>query len=286
MVWSPSFDGFLRLRPSCATTQSAIDEMVAFAKPRALAVLGPRGAEVMVDGELPVYGEIIPVSRGQFGQLMSAWPAVEARPIPIYVLENWGFFLYLLRTKIGEPDGQADAVDSLFANGSRIRVGVTNDVLQGFVIDPPKGMYRMCRHHGFMLMTATLWLDTALAHRWFQAYTWSAQSFIRQFDLKRMSDPIAWLDDAERQVFQIFRTIGPSTGDDDGCRTFLENRPVLDALEPYFGGSSLAIAALYREYRDVPSEGRSAWYIDTALRRHADPRFNAAQIERFLDTVQ
>ena len=278
------FAAFAALRPFCNVDQAYADTMNEYAQPHALSALGTLASAQQVGSLLPVIPQVIPVEEGKFGQLMPAWPVTDARPVPIYILKNWGLALFLLRATVGEPAGASAAVDALFRDHSRIQIGITNDVLQGFVGDPPR--YSFVRHHALMLFLATLWLPEPQRRGWLEIFGYCSRTLDRECRLSAESDPLGWLEAAAAAGARILAEHGPSTRHDEGVATFLTNRSLLAEYLPYLGATSLAVAALAHQHDLCPPDERPAWRTRQVTAGHADPDFNTTWILDYLETLR
>ena len=273
------------LRPLCAVDQAYAEAVTASAQPRAIAVLGGAATAHLVDGRLPVVPRVIPADEGRFGQLMPAWPETEQRPVPIDILDNWGLALFLLRATVGEPPEARERVEVLFGDRSRIRIGVTNDVLQGFVNDPPPTSYSFVRHHALMLFLATLWLPEAQRRGWLEVFDRCSVTLCRECALLESPDPLGWIDRTAGTGASILAEHGPGTRSDGGSAAFLENDETLAPYLCYLGTTSLAVASVAHQYERCSPAERPAWRTRAATVWHAEPDFNTAWILEYLDTV-
>ena len=275
---------FETFKPFCAIDQAFADAMNDVAQPHAISALGDQARLHVVDGQLPVVVHVVPAVEGKFGQLMPALPVTDLRPVPISILENWGLALFLQRATVGEPAQASAKVDGLFRDRSRIRIGITNDVLQGFVRDPPSN-YSFVRHHALMLFLATLWLPEPQRRGWFEIFHLCSRTLCDECGLHHKADPLGWLEATARAGAQILGEYGPATRDDEGVASFLQNGPVLAEYLPYLGATSLAVAALAHQHDLCPSDERQAWRTRQVSAGHAEPDFNTTWILEYLETL-
>ena len=273
-------------RQFCSVDQAYAEAMVAYAQPRALAVLGDQAPPDATDGDLPVTVHVVSAEESSHGQLMPAWPVIEKRPVPIYVLENWGLFLYLLRATVGEPAESTQWVDRLFCDRSRIQVGITNDVVQAFVNYPPPSSYSFVRHHALMLFLAILWLPEPQRSGWLQILDWCSRTLCDECDILGLADPLQWVETVAVDGARILRDHGPTTQTDEGVAAFLADEAVLTSYLPYLGTTSLAVASLSYQYGFSPAAERPSWQTHAANVWHAEPDFNTAWMLAFLETLR
>lgn len=275
------------LRPFCAVNEAYAEEMVEYAQPHALSVLGWRAPpSEELDGVLPVVAEVVSANDGIFGQLMPAWPMTGQRPVTIYVLDNWGFYLYLLRNTVSEPEEATRIVDQLFCDSSRIQVGITNDVIQAFVNHPPAPSYSFVRHHALMLFLGILWLPERQQRGWLEIMNWCSRTLCREYRLHEMADPLKWIDTIALTGNRILEEYGPSTRTDEGVAALLNNKAVLAEFFPYLGATSLAIASLGYQYSLCPKAEHEMWQTQAANIWHAEPDFNTDWILDYLETLR
>ena len=259
---------YQRLADSALLSQSRADEIVAAARPMAVAALGsPQGLRVDV-----VACQVEPAAaRG--GCLIPAWPFRSGDDaVTIEFVADWGVMLSVWRSLIGD----SPEVDELLRTGQRQWIGIANDVLQLYVPDPPEGTYSMVRHHGLMLAAATVWLGPDATRRWLNAHALAASRFIR-------SDGDLWpsIQSAEAglsglltdpRAHQATPDVVAWLDSDDDARSNYEN---------YLAAASLGVAALL----DSVPEWTADRLSELVLRRHPDPDFNRAEIERFVLAV-
>src|SRR6185437_2884327 len=138
----PDYERFTVYERALAVSQGRAEAIVAQAQLPAQRLLADPAAHVGPDGLLPVRPRVVPVDSARYGYLLPAWPEPDKRPVPLFVVPNYGLMSYLWRLGIGEPPGEQAQVEERFLSGERIWVGLANDVLQPFVPAPPAGSYR------------------------------------------------------------------------------------------------------------------------------------------------
>jgi hypothetical protein len=265
-------ESYGRLRNSAQLSQAQADEIVAAARPMALAALGrqhdPPDSLNVVALEVATK-----VARG--GSLIPAWPTRVAGEVTIEFVADWGAMLAAWRSLI-EPGEQW--VDDLLRSGQRTWVGIANDVLQLFVPDPPPGCYSMVRHHALMLVAATLWLGSDSTQRWQAAHALAARAFLRSLNGEDVWSAV------ERAEHGLNLLLANPLAHEPA-------RSVVDWLDrdvdagarytAYLGAASLGVAALL--------ESEPVWIperlADLICNEHPKPDFNRLPIERFAQTA-
>ncbi len=269
----PEYGRFAVYERALAVSQERAEAIVAQAQLPAQGLLADLAAHVGPDGLLPVQPRVVPVDSARYGYLLPAWPEPDKRPVPLFVVPNYGLMSYLWRLSIGEPPGEQTLVEERFLSGERIWVGLANDVLQPFVPDPPAGGYRMYRHHALMLFCATTWLPPSARDGWFALYDWGGRAAVTRHALRDLADPIPWMDAADQEASAFYARMGPSVRDDATVRAFLEDADQLAEYERFFALSNIGIAALGRVYQRLPEAERQSWLREQVNEGHKQAGF-------------
>ena len=258
---------YQRLGASTCLDDRQANAIVAQATPHALAALGRSRI-----GTLPVSVRRVSPDIARGGSLIPAWPMLQADgSVVIEYVEDWGAMLATWISTVEEP--LQSRAEELAKSGQRLWIGIGNDVLQLFVVDPPAGTYSMVRHHALMLAAATAWLGPDAMRAWQELHGSAAAQFLKngrhlwktieaaEHGLDRLLEDarahqtaplaLAWLD-----------------ADDVNRARYVD----------YLGAASLGVAAVLHAMPDSHAEAE-AWLIDAVANLHADPEFNRAWIE-------
>lgn len=248
--------------------------IVEAARPHTLAALG-RDDEPA--DTLRVSAVRVEPSHARGGSVIPAWPSRESDgSVRIEFVDDWGVMLAAWRASLEVPATQAVDVDELLQSGERVWVGIANDVLQLFVVDPPPATYSMVRHHGLMLAAATIWLGPERLELWRAAHECAAVSFLR-----RLAGRSLWqaVDDAERGLNDLLAA-------PEAHATAAEVVDWIDATpsagaaySDYVGAASLGVAALLAERSEDANP--LDWIQRYVRAEHPRPDFNRLPIERF-----
>jgi hypothetical protein len=253
-----------------ASRAAAIAEM---ARPLALGALGraDEPAEALV-----VSTERVAPAQARGGSIIPAWPSRQADgSVRIEFVDDWGVMLAAWRAGLDEAAAQPVDVDQLLQSGERVWVGIANDVLQMYVVDPPAGTYSMVRHHALMLAAATSWLGPESTQRWRLAHRWAAISFLKRTAGRQLWDAI----DAAEQGLDDLLANPRVHGAAPAVVDWLDMDPAAGAAYTnYLGAASLGVVALL-DGADGPE-----WVQRYVRSEHSRPDFNRLPIERFAAT--
>jgi hypothetical protein len=245
------------------------DRIVAEAMPHAVTALGrPKGES------LPVRAACVGEEAARGGSLIPAWPIRQPDgSVVIEYVADWGALLAGWLSAVAEPHRRLaqDLVDS----GQRVWIGIANDVLQLFVVDPPGDSYSMVRHHALMLAAATTWLVPDAIRAWGNAHASAARGFLR-----RHSDQPLWtaIDIVERGLSALLlepRSHQPAPR----ALAWLDADAAARArYVDYMAAASLGVAAVL-EALQSSGEAVDVWLPRAAADLHPDPAFNHTWIE-------
>lgn len=264
---------YMRLRDYARLTERLAAEIARDARAHALDAMG-RGIDP--PDSLPVSTRLVDYARARGGCLLPAWPLRGPDgSVVIEFVEDWGVQLAAWRSILGEPAHDREPMDALARSGERIRIGISNDVLQLFVEDPPPGTYSMVRHHGLMLAAATIWLGPDRAAEWARAHAYAAIGY-----LGSIGDVPLWeaVGQTERQLDRLLSDPRAREAP-EGALAWLESEPSAAATYTrYLGASSLGVAAILAE---APESGVAEWLRRLVLSEHPRPDFARGAVERF-----
>jgi hypothetical protein len=278
----PDYGRYEQYHRALAVSQDRAEAIVAQAQPPAQSLLADPAAHVGPDGQLPIQPRLIPAESARYGYLLPVWPEPDKRPVPLYIVPNYGLMTYLWRRSIGEPASEYALAEERFLSGERIWVGLANDVLQSFVPDPPAGTYRMYRHHALMLFCATTWLPAPARAGWFALYDWGARTAIDRYMLSSLADPISWMDAADQEASAFYSRVGPAVHDDAGVRAFLRDADQVEEYARFSALSNVGIATLALLYQEIPEAERQAWLRKQVNEEHRKAEFLAEAVRTYI----
>ena len=248
--------------------------IVEAARPHALAALGraDESAEALTVSVVRV-----DPSDARGGSLIPAWPSrAPDGSVRIEFVDDWGAMLATWRAGLDVSATEAMDVENLLQSGERVWVGIANDVLQMYVVDPPPGTYSMVRHHGLMLAAATSWLGPGRMQRWRAAHQLAAISFLR-----RVAGRPLWqaIDEAERGLDDLLAAPQAHAAAPAVVDWLDTDRSAGATYANYVGAASLGVAALLAVQA---TDAHSADWVQRSVRaEHPRPEFNRLPIERF-----
>jgi hypothetical protein len=194
------------------------------------------------------------------GALMLTWPVRDGREAVINHLVDCRPFLRLYERLLDELPDMGESFRVVVEDGSRLRIAVTNDVLQ--VLAPgPSHAYSMIRHHALMFLAAHLWLPAAQQPRWAALYRASVGPAARRYHASAdFGSPRRYLDDLERRAFAAIdelaaRAASPRPGGDPVASQDPRLRLMLD----YMHAANAAVAVLIEDYGATPPQDRTRW---------------------------
>lgn len=194
------------------------------------------------------------------GALMLTWPVRDGREAVINHLVDCRTFLRLYERLLDELPDTGESFRTVMEDGSRLRIAVTNDVLQ--VLAPgPSHAYSMIRHHALMFLAAHLWLPAAQQPRWAALYRASVGPAARRYHASaNFGSPRRYLDDLERRAFAAIdelaaRAASPRPGGDPVASQDPRLRLTLD----YMHAANAAVAVLIEDYGATPPQDRTRW---------------------------
>jgi hypothetical protein len=228
------------MKPYARVTDELLHEWVEGAKPLAQQLLP--NTSPYKDKPLPIVPTLLPCEDAVYGRFMGGWPDNTGDSVNLYVTNDWSFYLMLLRTALDPV--VSNELESVFFDGSRVKVGVINDVLQPFIALPES--YSMVRHHSLMLLIGTLWLDSPSRDKWFQLYGDCSRLLKEQYRL--VSDTKALLGDIEAKGLRIFKQYGYKTLSDEGIEELISDTALLKELIDYIQATCFGIAVLFEQY--------------------------------------
>ena len=280
-----TFDQYLANK-NLITTQEEIERILAWSQPIAQTTMMDDAKKHLVDGRLPIKMELVTTQpsadRGRNGHLMPCWFDATQRPVPMYVLDNWAFYMGAWKASVYAQRADIERVNAAMRLEDRLKVAIGNDTVQPFVPDPPAGTYRWHRHHALLLFTGTAWLPEERQREWFWLYDLGARNLCRREGLAGKPDLHAWLEQAERDGRDMMTYGGQQVKDDAGVRAFLADADKWTKYERYLCIAMLGMAALYPQYAKVPSEKRTEWLHHQLFVEHAKADYLKDAISQFV----
>jgi len=244
------------------------------ARPHALASLGRENEPA---DSLNVSAVRAAPSHARGGSVIPAWPSRESDgSVRIEFVSDWGAMLAAWRAALDVTADQAADIDQLLQSGERLWIGIANDVLQMYVVDPPPGTYSMVRHHGLMLAAATLWLGHARAERWRAAHECAAIGFLRRVAARPLWQAI---DEAERGLNDLLAAPEAHAAAFDVVDWLDADPSARASYMDYLGAASLGVAALLADH--AADMHPADWLRRSVHAGHPQPDFNRLPIERF-----
>ena len=244
--------------------ESQAHAIVAEAVPHAVTTLGfPPGTA------LPVVASAVAPEVARGGSIIPAWPVRQADgSVVIEYVDDWGVLLAgLLATR------RAVQSEPLLL-AQRKWIGIANDVLQLFVVDPPPGSYSMVRHHALMLAAATTWLGATAFGAWRVAHAAAGAAFVRSCDR-----PLPEAIDAAERGLELLLEDERAHQPVERALSWLDVDPVAGRLyQNYLGAASLGVAAVLGAM-PTSDPDRAAWLTHAVKDLHPLPDFNRVWIE-------
>lgn len=206
---------------------------------------------------------------GIYGPFMLTWFKDRTSEPIIYYLEEQGTYLELAATCMSSALAEDVLVRQALSDGSRVRISITNDVLQVMAPTPP-GQYSMVRHHALMFLAATLWLPDDQRNRWLQLYRASLEAVRPELELA--SDLKLLLSEIENSAFRVFER-GTDHSEKRRLRSAKEFRDEdRDAVTRYILYCNAAVAVLAERLSLARDRGWSeqAWLAREVVRYRSD----------------
>ena len=235
--------------PYAKVTDELLHNWVEGAKPLAQHLLPETSPYKNQD--LSVEPLLIPCEEGLYGRFMGGWPENSDKGVKLFVTDDWSFYLMLLRTALDPIIDEQ--IESVFYDGSRVKVGVINDVLHPFVSLPDS--FSMVRNHSLMLLIGTLWLDSPSKDKWIELYRRSGEMFKNRFS--HVNDINKFLKEVEAEGLRIFKQHSPQTLSEQGIWELLSDKTLFGSLLDYILATCFGIAVLMEQYLLAPD--REQW---------------------------
>lgn len=243
-----------------------VDRWIAEVVPLARATVN--WAEPIVDNEISVCGVGRDPDQGLHGPFMLTWFEDRVSRPKIYYLREHAFYLSLSEMCFQITVGSSEVVRESLADGSRMRLAVTNDVLQVMAPTPP-GKYSMVRHHALMLLAATLWLPEAQRARWLTIYDASLAAVLGE--LQTTSDVGKLLLGVESTAFDVFKS-GRTLGTGEHGLVGAIGSEALSNIARYMLYSNAAVGILAHKMHQAGERGwtNSSWLAQEVTRYRSD----------------
>jgi len=250
--------------------------IVAEAMPHAVATLGlPPGTQ------LPVLAIAVAPDVARGGSIIPAWPMRQADDsVIIEYVDDWGALLagFLAATGVDPRSAAlrgARPSDPVVL-AQRVWIGIANDVLQLFVVDPPPGTYSMVRHHALMLAAATAWLGPAAIRSWRAAHRAAGAAFAQSCD-RPLHEALEAAERGLETLLDDARAHQPAAS----ALAWLDVDPAAAKLYiDYLGAASLGVAAVLDALPQSDPD-QAPWLTHAVKDLHANPDFNRAWIEEW-----
>jgi hypothetical protein len=251
-----------RLGAAARLSPELASRIVAEAKPHASALLARE--------ELDVVARQVPPQNARGGSLIPAWPLRNASGgVTIEYVADWGALL------AGWLSCLQPAEREMVDLRQRVWIGIANDVLQLFVIDPPAGRYSMVRHHALMLAAATLWLGPSAARNWQLAHERAARGFLERCAIDGLWTAV---DAAERGLDGLLANTRCRQPVGDVLAWLDSDSAARAAYTSFLGAASLGVAAALAAFVDSRLSAHD--WLQQALVLHARRDFNRDWMER------
>ncbi len=268
------------LLPQCQALPDFVESLIERARPLALSAMGARGAQKLGGGPLPVSTILVEdLRKAPYGLFMSAWPQWHGDHVYIYYLQDWTLSIALQHKVFGFAWKAEPALERAFYDRSRLEVGIMNDVLQCFVLDPPAGTYSMIRHHALMLFEATLWLEPEKKTRWVTLYKNIA---VRAQETWPRENLQQYLQNRETVAFEIFQERREESLVPRQLQQLLSNPEVVKPVLDYLEAAAVAVGVLAWGYSRVIPEEQDQWLRQHIWEHHRHSDYQLAAMERFL----
>ncbi len=248
--------------------QQRAEQIVADALPHAVAAL-------QHDGALPVRVACVSPAVARGGSLIPAWPIRQPDDsVVIEYVADWGVMLAGWLSTVSPAE--RPLARRLVERGDRVWIGISNDVVQLFVQDPPVDQYSMVRHHGLMLAAATTWLGPQAVTDWRTVHASAAHTFLERHAHDPLHQAIAQAESGLSVLLVDARSRQPSPA----CIEWLEaDASARAAYQDYLGAASLGVAAILDA---LPAAGPSADRLiaHAMANEHSRPDFNRDWIQQ------
>jgi hypothetical protein len=226
-------------------------------------------SEPIVDERTTVRGVPVAEERGLYGSFMLTWFKDRTCEPIIYYLKEQGTYLELAAACMSSALAEEGLVRQALSDGSRMRIAITNDVLQ--VMAPtPSGRYSMVRHHALMFLAATLWLPDHQRDKWLQLYRLSLEAVRRELALA--ADLTLFLSEIEDSAFSVFERGAPRPEGNPIASVKEIQNDDRDAITRYMLYCNAAVAILAERLRGARDRGWSeqAWLAREVVRYRSD----------------
>ena len=194
-------------------------------------------------------------AQAPYGAFMLSWPEDVADGVVLHHLRDGDFFLRILARCYAPVFEQQPQLASCLADGTRLEIALTNDVLQVQAAGPP-GPYSMVRHHALVLHAATHWLEEPARTNWLALYECLAESLMAD---RRSPPSPSELADAEAVAFSDFRLLAEASADPEGAEELFADPAALSNVIRYQTYATVAIGVLERDYMSSVPAQRSGW---------------------------
>lgn len=193
------------------------------------------------------------------GAFMLTWPQRTEHEAVINHLADCRPFLGLYNLLLHDLPDEGRPFQAVLKDGTRLRIAITNDVLQ-VLATGPSGTYSMIRHHALMFFVAHLWLPIENQPVWGSLYHSSVGLAARRY---RASDafghPRRYLDELERGAFAALDRLAANLSRADAAPK--PSDPDTQLVLSYMHAANAAVAVLIDAYDAVTPKDRPEWLV-------------------------
>lgn len=261
--------GFLHER----TAQRWIDEVY----PLAAQLVDPSGG---TDVRIRAH-QVESLAEAPYGSLMLTWPQQNGHEALINHLVDCRDFLGLYDLMLRDlPDEHG--YRRVLADGTRLQVAVTNDVLQ--ILAPgPSGSYSMIRHHALMFFAAHQWLPAAERARWDSLYHASVTPAVSGYRASNHAPGVrSYLDRLERSAFAALERLADAPRR-AGVTQFDRSEDDVRVVLSYLHAANAAVAVLIDAHKAVAPSDRHGWLVDQLSQAYRTDDFLVDQLRATID---
>lgn len=194
------------------------------------------------------------------GALMITWPHRTESDAVINHLADCRPFLRLYELLLRDLPDEGRRFLIVLRDGTRLRLAITNDVLQ-ILAAGPGGVYSMIRHHALMFLAAHVWLPPDDQPLWEELYHASVRGAADRYRRsKQFGHPRSYLDKLEHRAFAALDRLAAGQipiGHDASGPENADIRLVLD----YMHAANAAVAILLDAWKSVAPTRRTEWMI-------------------------
>ncbi|EXX84780.1 hypothetical protein [Paenibacillus darwinianus] len=193
------------------------------------------------------------------GRWMGCYPELVDGKGQLIALRDWTFYLVFLRKALEPLAADGGMLNRAFADRSRIKIGIMNDVYQPFA--PLPEIYSMIRHHSLILYLSFDWLESHEREQWETICGWAGKSVAER--LLAHPEPIRAIEEAEERGRSMMLQTASLSCSDEGMQNLLADNEVSKAVTPYLLLTCFGIDVLIKKSRRFGD--RDAWLNEEIL---------------------